>query len=47
MEEAGGGPSISGTRGRGGAWSRGRGKRARQDEQIDDDIERQRTRSKQ
>jgi hypothetical protein len=46
-EEAGGGPSIRGTRGRGrGTWSRGRGKRARQDEQMDD-MERPRTRTKQ
>ncbi len=48
MEEARGGPSIRGTRGRGrGTWSRGRGKRARQDEQMDDDMERPRTRTKQ
>ena len=47
-EETGGGPSIRGTRGKGrGAWSRGRGKRARQEEQMDDTERPPRTRAKQ
>jgi hypothetical protein len=44
-----GGPSVRGVRGRGGGtWTRGRGKRVRLDEAMEEDSERPlRTRSKQ